>query len=303
MKILIVGLGSIGKKHVSAIRKIYSNAEIYALRSSPLADEPERIINLYDWNEAPANIDFIIISNPSQYHKDAILNGLKLNCPLFIEKPVLTNMDDALEIIDKLNVGNPLTYIACNLRFHPCLQFLHNYLKGSLKINEVNIYCGSNLAEWRPGQDYRTSYSARADLGGGVHLDLIHELDYCYWLFGKPEKTISLKRKVSDLDIDSFDFAAYHLNYANFTSNIILNYYRKIPRRMIEICHTEGIIQADLLECSVSLNDKIIFKDKMFTMADTYKAQMNYFIQHISSREPMMNDFAEAVEVLKIAVS
>jgi predicted dehydrogenase len=303
MKVLVVGLGSIGKKHVDAIRNIDADSEIYALRSSSNALELGGVINVYSWKEVPVDIDFIIISNPSSCHKDAIIRGIKFNCPLFIEKPVLTNIGEALEIIDTLEIGSQLTYVACNLRFHPCLQFLQNYLQSSLEINEVNIYCGSNLPDWRPGKDYRTSYSARTDLGGGVHLDLIHELDYCYWLFGKPEKSISLKRKVSHLEIDSFDFAAYHLNYENFSANVILNYYRKIPKRMIEICHSDGVIQADLLECTVSNNGKIIFDDSNFTMTDTYNAQMKYFMQHISSREPMMNDFAEAVEVLKIAVS
>src|SRR5690349_17365871 len=217
MRVLIVGLGSIARKHIKALIQIDPSLEIFALRSGKPATEENGIQNMYSWDELPSKPDFILISNPTKFHKDAILKALDFNCPLFIEKPVLASVGDGIEIIQKLKVKTEVSYVACNLRFHPCIKFLKDYLgKGKPRILEVNIYCGSNLKNWRPGTNYSDSYSAQAALGGGVHLDLIHEIDYCYWLFGKPDQHFSIKRKVSDLKIDSIDFAHYVFQYSGF---------------------------------------------------------------------------------------
>ena len=171
-------------------------------------------------------------------------------------------------------------------------------------INEVNIYCGSYLPDWRPGKDFRKIYSANAAMGGGVHLDLIHELDYCTWLFGNPMETTSVKRNVSYLKINAIDFAAYHLLYDTFSANITLNYFRKDPKREIEIITEKGTIKADLLKCTItSLEDSQIIFEQPYQVKDTYVEQMNYFISHIKNNQQPMNNFDEAVDVLKIALT
>jgi predicted dehydrogenase len=300
MTVLIVGFGSIAVKHTLALRQLVPDVKIFALRSTENSTGKDGIINLYDWNEVESTPDFILISNPTKFHREAIIKALSFSCPLFIEKPVLADVNDAKEIREKITGIYPVTYIACNLRFHPCIAFLKNYLVDK-SINEVNVYCGSNLAMWRPNQDYTKSYSADVAKGGGVHLDLIHEIDYCYWLFGQPEGSVSIKRKVSLLKINSVDFAAYHLNYRHFTANIILNYFRKTSKRTIEIVSEEGEVMVDLLQCTIQYNGDIIFSDPAFKMEDTYRAQMDYFLHHISNGTKPMNSFAEALEVLKIA--
>jgi predicted dehydrogenase len=302
MTILIVGFGSIAAKHVKALRTLQPSSEFIALRSSNDATNHDGIHNIYAWSEVTQKPDFILISNPTRNHKEAILESISIDCPLFIEKPVLADVTDAIEIIPLLETAGILTYTGCNLRFHPCILFLRTYLKEKkTTINEVNIYCGSDLSMWRTGQDYRKSYSADASLGGGVHLDLIHELDYCCWLFGFPSDSFGLRRKVSSLEIDSVDFAAFHLIYPDFTANIVLNYYRKDARRSIEIVFEDGTLCADLITCDVSWNGRSIFSKTDFGMEETYLQQMEYFINHISEQRKMMNDFFEALEMLKIA--
>lgn len=115
------------------------------------------------------------------------------------------------------------------------VRFIKDDLHRLGKIAEVNVYCRSDLRTWRNGIDFRKSYSVRKDLGGGVHLDLIHELDYVYWFFGKPEALHRRMTSKSSLQIDSIDYANYSLAYSNFSVNIILNYFRTAPKRQIEI--------------------------------------------------------------------
>ncbi len=305
MNVLIIGLGSIAKKHIIAIREIYSDANIYALRSSKNSEQFENIHDIFSLEELIVKPDFILISNPTNLHEEAILKSIEIGCPLFIEKPVLSDLIRSNSLSEMIQKKQVLTYIACNLRFHPVIQILKKYLiENKSIINEVNIYCGSYLPDWRPGKDFRKIYSANAEMGGGVHLDLIHELDYCTWLMGNPTETKSVKRNVSSLKINAIDFAAYHLFYDTFTTNITLNYFRKDPKREIEIITEKETIKADLLKCTVTHLDenKIIF-EQPYQLKDTYLEQMNYFISHIKNNQQPMNSFTEAVDVLKIALS
>ncbi len=305
MKVLIIGLGSIAQKHIDAIRTIEKNAIIYALRSSYKASTIKNIINIFDLVDVPIDIDFILISNPTSLHAEIILNVINFQKPIFIEKPVfdsIINKDNIIKLIENKNIK---TYVGCNLRFHPSLIFIKNYLNQKKdKINEVSIYCGSYLPDWRPFQDYTNSYSANKQLGGGVHLDLIHELDYAIWLFGKPINHNSVKRKVSNLVIDTFDYTNYNLTYYDFNLSIILNYYRLKPKRSIEIILENEILTCDILTSIIHNSDnKIIFKDKNFNINLTYLNQMKYFIDNLNNSNNYMNNINESFEILKIALN
>jgi predicted dehydrogenase len=305
LKLLIIGLGSIAQKHIDAIIKINQFATIYALRSNTNAKPFTNIIDLYKLSDVPNDIDFILISNPTSLHSKTILNVIDFNKPLFIEKPVFDSVINNDEIVRLIKEKNIKTYVACNLRFHPALIFLRDYLNSNnSKVNEVNVYCGSYLPNWRPPQDYTKSYSANQKLGGGVHLDLIHELDYTIWIFGKPVNYKSIKRKVSNLLIDTFDYTNYNLSYPDFNVSITLNYYRFTPKRQIEIVLENEILICDLLTSTILNNEnKIIFIDNEFDFSKTYLNQMNYFINNLKNENMYMNDINESFEILKIALN
>lgn len=305
MKVLIIGLGSIAQKHIDAINKIDQCASIYALRSNTNSQSFTNIIDLYNLADVPNDIDFILISNPTSLHSKTILKVIDFNKPLFIEKPVFDSIINNEEIVRLIEKKNIKTYVGCNLRFHPALNFIKTYLNsGNSKINEVNVYCGSYLPNWRPQQDYTKSYSANQKLGGGVHLDLIHELDYTIWLFGKPINYNSIKRKVSKLSIDTFDYANYNLSYPDFNVSITLNYYRTTPKRHIEIVLENETLICDLLTSTITNSEnKIIYTDNEFDSSKTYLYQMNYFIDNLKNEYIYMNNINESFEILKIALN
>ena len=303
MNLLVVGLGSIAVKHINAIRQIDKDACVYALRSSPHAEKKEGITNLYSLDEAKAiKYDFAIISNPTSEHKKTIDTLLDLKCPLFIEKPVsdTVEMQDTIAKIQQLDV---LTYVACNLRFLASLQYVKETISNNNKrINEVNVYCGSYLPEWRPNVDFRTSYSARKDMGGGVQFDLIHEIDYIYWIFGKPKNITKTFRNVSSLRIDAIDYAHYCLEYDDFCVGITLNYYRRDYKRTMEILFDDDTWLLDLKQNSVISGETKIFRSAQ-QINDTYLEQMKYFCQLIQTgAKTSFNSIYEAVEVLKTGI-
>ncbi len=306
MNLLIVGLGSIGKKHLSVINTLYPLANVFALRSKRKSKIYENVKNIYSIDELNVNIDFVIISTPTYLHENDIIKFSKLGCPLFIEKPVLHNLKNIESINNIILSNNIKTYVACNMRFHPGIVYLKNFVDNNKsKINEVNVYFGSYMPYWRNGIDFRENYSSHAEMGGGVHLDLIHELDYCIWIFGYPKSIKSVFRKVSNLKINSIDYTNYILLYDDFTLNIKLNYYRIDSKREVEILTDDTTLIYDLIQNNVlDYTSKQIVYEEFFSMIDTYFNQMKYFVENINNNQnTMMNNFEESIKILKIALN
>ena len=249
MKVLIVGLGSIAWKHIHVLKELVPKTEIYALRSSSNAHKHEGVINLFGWDSVKDhNFRFGIIASPSSVHLEHIKALNDLNIPLFIEKPLVISYEQIKEF-GKIRFKNDIQYVACNLRFHPLIEFIKQYLgKYPSQIHEVNSYFGSYLPNWRPNRDYTKIYSASKELGGGVHLDLIHEPDYIVYLFGLPLSTIKHHRKVSNLDIDSYDSSVSLFQYKDFQAQIVLNYFRKDSKRTLEIIRQKNTLMLDFVK-------------------------------------------------------
>jgi len=304
MNILLIGLGSIAKKHIAALRVLKIDFKIYALRSNKNAETEEGVDNIFNLEDVNVVFDFAIISNPTHLHFEYIEKLAQKGIDLFIEKPAIHSLENATELIQLTEDKKTVTYVACNLRFHPCITFLKNKLASeTLRINEVNVYCGSYLPDWRPGKDFRSIYSANDTMGGGVHLDLFHELDYTIWLFGLPNESKSILKSTSSLNIDSVDYANYVLEFNSFTTNIILNYYRRKPKREIEIVLENETWIVDLINNEIK-NDhgELLFQVSEFNVKETYRDQLRYFINCLKNNESPMNCLSESIEILKVCL-
>ena len=301
MKILIVGLGSIAQKHVNALRQIKPDIELIALRTGDIKPSLPGISNIYHLDEVSHDVAFAIISNPTSKHLGTIRELTSLKIPLFIEKPPLATLDGASEVVEYLNREGVITYTAFNFRFHPILQWLKENIKDK-RVIEVQAYCGSYLPNWRPNVDYRKVYSSKKELGGGVHLDLIHELDYITWLFGKPLAVQGYTAKVSDLEIDSPDVAHYWLQYAAMNASIILNYYRKDSKRSLEVVLDDVTWYVDLINYRVTDSSGNVLFEAVPDVLNTYVSQMRYFISCLETGEKPMNDLSESIETLKLCL-
>lgn len=299
MKVLIIGLGSIAQKHVKALIQYDPNVEIYALRRSNEANKSPHVTNIRSLEEVNG-ISFAIISNPTSKHAESIEILVNKNVPLFIEKPLFDSLNYSA-LVELVKDSSITTYVACNLRFLECLQYVKSEIIDKSRINEVNVYCGSYLPDWRVGVDFRTVYSANKDQGGGVHIDLIHEVDYVYWLFKKPLKVRKFYSNSSSLNITSFDYANYLLTYPQFSVNIQLNYYRRDPKRSLEIVCEDSTYIVDLLSNSIHKDSKLIFESPN-RIANTYQSQIEFFADNILNHKIPFNDIEEAYEILKLCL-
>lgn len=300
MRVLVIGLGSIARKHIAALRQIDGSVDVFALRSSKEAAMVEGVTNLYDWEQIGAlAFDFALISNPTSEHIATIRRLIPYKMPLFIEKPLNTEaVDEAL--VEEVKSSGIITYIGCNLRFLECLQEAKK-LVAAHRVNEVNIYCGSYLPDWRPEQDYRKVYSAIPELGGGVHIDLIHEMDYACWIYGIPQVTHTTFSNKSSLGIRAFDYANYLMEYPTFNVNVVLNYYRRDYRRTMEIVCEDTTYTVDLAKNRITQGDNVVFSCDC-NILDTYLPQMRYFVDCVQHHRQSFNTVVDANNRLKISL-
>lgn len=308
-KILFTGLGSIGKRHLRLVQDYDNSIEIHAYRSSGTDETafPDVIQHTSLTDALATNPDIAFITNPTSLHVETATACAKAGCHLFIEKPLSHTLDGVDELMTTVTENELLTYVACVLRFHPVLQRISTLLADNTigDLNSFRIYSGSYLPEWRPEQDYRTSYSADPEMGGGVVMDLIHEIDYSYWLFGDITTVRSWVGQVSSLDIETEDLAETIVETeAGVIGQIHLDYYRSEPRRTIEISGNSGVIQGDLIDGTVTIdtNGKRDTEHYDIDRDELYKRQLDSFLSHIQRGEPCENDLQEARRVLEIAL-
>lgn len=214
----------------------------------------------------------------------------------FIEKPVV----DIIDIGKDFNeFKSKNCYVACPIRHGNVIK----YLKKNIDLKEINsirCICSTYLPEWHPNEDYRKSYSAKKELGGGVSIDLIHEWDYLTYLFGKPDVIFSILEKVSNLEIDTEDIAIYISKYENYLLELHLDYFGRFSMREIVIFQNDETIVADIL------NNKIIFKNngKIIDFSeernDFQVEELKYFFKLINNEVENINDIENALDVMKL---
>lgn len=298
-KVLIIGLGSIAIKHIAALRALNPLVEITALRSDSLGPQIDTIKSVYTITEAEiAAYDFVIISNPSFLHAESIKKVGSHAKALFIEKPAFLSFKEGKDVVAL--IGDKLNYVACNLRFLDALVQVKKLLvEGLISPSLVQFQAVSYLPDWRPTQDYRLSYSASLEKGGGVVFDLIHEPDYIYWLFGESNASYVKSGQYSDLAIQSPDTAVITFEYETFLVTGVLSYASKVSKRFLQITAKEGFFEVDLLSNSIMKNGTLIFSSEQ-RINDTYLQQMKHFVSVINGELAAVNDVKQALVLTKM---
>ena len=232
-KIAMVGLGSIGKRHLVNIDKVLKSRSIHysidlirRAGSGALDKDLYNIISTVytEYQDVPDDYDIIFITNPTHLHFDTIRKFVGKTKNMFIEKPVFDRVP--LDVTDlDLGIGG-IYYVACPLRYTEVIQYAKNNIDLH-KVYSARAICSSYLPDWRPKVDYRSTYSAHSNQGGGASIDLIHEWDYLMYLFGKPNRALNFRGKFSNLEIDSDDLSVYIAEYDNMLAEVHLDYFGK----------------------------------------------------------------------------
>ena len=211
-RILIVGLGSIGKRHLRIAKKLFPEVEVGVLRhrkvNGPVEDGVDHLFYTYD-DAVSFKPDIAVIANPATHHLSIAQQLGEAGVNMLIEKPLAESSDGVSQLIKQCDRNKVKLAVGYNLRYLPSLNEFKNLIEKGIigDIWSVKSEIGQYLPSWRPDSDYRHCVSAKKSLGGGVLLELSHELDYMQWVFGEPRWVLASLTKQSNLEIDVEDNA------------------------------------------------------------------------------------------------
>ncbi len=255
-RILLISLGSIGKRHLRNARSLMPDAEIAVHRQYTKSDDkiPEGADKLLrSLNEAK---DYkphaVLISSPASEHIENAITFLDQSAHLFIEKPLAVDTKNLNSFTKKCEQANTFVMIGYVLRFLPLLNSIKAYLDSNElgRIYTAHVQVGQYLPDWRPESDYRNGVSAQKKLGGGALLELSHEIDYTNWLFGTPNSLICSTNKISNLEIDVEDNASLIFEYDEPAKKIMiqLDFLQRVAKMGLQVVGEKGTLEADLIK-------------------------------------------------------
>ena len=215
IKVLIVGYGSIGRRHLENFLQLKNVKLIVYTKRTDLDSLKKQGIKISNslTECLKENPDIGVITNETSLHIPITIKLAQNGLDLFIEKPLSNSLKDVKKLRAIVKKKKLITQMGCHLRFHPCIKKIKSLIEQKKigKILSAQVQSCSYLPDYHRWEDYRRSYAARKELGGGVILTQIHEIDYMYWFFQEVENVISMSGKFSDLDVTAEDLSLIHI--------------------------------------------------------------------------------------------
>lgn len=314
-RVLIVGLGSIGKRHLRLARKLLPSADIRILRHQSSNDIPEFANGcFFSIEDALAFLPHIaVIASPAPFHVATAQTLAAAGVHLLIEKPLSTSPDGVTQLLKTCKDQRAVLLTGYNLRFLPSLQRFRQLLSESVigKVLSVRCEIGQYLPSWRPDSDYRQGVTANKALGGGVLLELSHEIDYLRWIFGEVEWVMSSLSQQSGLEIDVEDSAHLILGFApqaergQIIGTLNLDFIRHDTTRTCVVICEKGSLRWDGLTGQV-----MIYRaggkawSELFRYQhqrdDSYQSQWQHFLACVSKSTAPLISGEDGLSVIRI---
>jgi len=311
--VAVIGYGSIGKRHVKNLLSIPKMQIIICTKQKIRNPSPRKvkIVNSISdcLKEKP---DIGLIANVSSLHVPIAIKLAKAGIDLFIEKPLSNSLKGTKELLRIVRKKKLITQMGCQLRFHKCIKEIKNLISSNKlgKVISVKVECGSFLPDWHPYEDYRKGYAARDDLGGGVVLTNIHEIDYLYWYFGKVSEVFSITGQYSGLEISADDLSAGIIKFKNnVIAEIHLDYFQKPDYRSCKVIGSRGTAFWDSVSNTVEIHDykknkwNKVLKWLNYERNFMYKEELIHFLNCVKKRKTTINPLEDdGIETLKIGL-
>jgi len=261
---LVVSYGSIGRRHIGNLRFLCPAAQIGVLRTNtPMGAATESLpeginVQFFELDDALAFApDAVVVASPASTHLYYALAFIARGVPVLVEKPLADTTRGLRELVAKAAEHQVRAAVAYNLRYKPSLQHVRQQvLTGSIgEVLSVRAEVGQYLPDWRPGTRYQDNVSAQAALGGGALLELSHELDYLYWMFGLPHSVTARGGRLSALDLDVEDLVELLLEYENPRRlvSVHLDFIQRVPHRFCRLIGSQGTLVWDAIKDVVEI--------------------------------------------------
>lgn len=315
LQVLVLGCGSIGTRHARNLVQlgvqrplIYDPVREAAAR---IAEEVGGVVVDSEEEGLSRRVDCVIVANPTHLHVGSALLAARAGCHLFVEKPLGHNEEGLVDLCELAERQGLITLVGCNMRFHPGPAYIRALIDaGSLgKLLFGRFVTGSYLPEWRPGKDYRATYSASKAMGGGCLLDCIHEVDLARWYLGPVEAVTAMVGSLGRLEADVEDIAALVCrHHGGRLSEVHLDYLQRVPERGCRVVGEAGAAAWDLETgqvrwCSSDRQWRMDWAPEGWELNQMYLDEMRHFLTCVERSEPTCCPVAEGAAVTRIALA
>ena len=314
-RFLVVGGGAAGRRHLSLIANLFPEAEVRIwVRSKTSENKDLWNYALTEWTQI---LEFSpqasVIANPSTLHLEVAMQLASIGSHLLIEKPIAEGVRGVFALRDLCLKKNLVLLIGYNLRYTISLSRFRELVKSAIvgKIFSIRIEVGQHLDQWRPGMDYRKSTTANAKLGGGVLLELSHEIDYLQWIFGDVTSVSGILMTASNLDIDVEDTAHLLLHIKavdggnEAVARVDLDMIRQDSKRSCTVIGENGTLVWDAIAGEICLYSnelglRKIYISSLSEIQDSYQSQLLHFVECVETGVSPQVDVCTAVKTLSI---
>jgi predicted dehydrogenase len=308
-EVLVVGSGSIARRHVSNLLDLGVHQVLVVtardVSGVPVfSDSRVRVVS-----ELPENCPrAAIVASETAKHVSMARNLVAAGAHVLIEKPVDTTISsETISLTEEADRQRVLVRVGYNLRFLGAIRRIREVLEeasiGRPLFSRIEV--GQWLPDWRPDRDYREAYSASTARGGGVALDLSHELDYMRLLFGMPTSWHTTQMTSGLLDVDANDvFEGVYSFVGGMLSSVHLDYIERPPRRRIRIVGSEGSIECDLIAEHLRIESPAgtssTSAHELFDVQGTYVHEIEAFFDEIAGRPAGLATLQDGLDVLRL---
>jgi predicted dehydrogenase len=315
INILIIGYGSIGIRHHRVLKRIYPNANIRVLKRKTPENLDDTTLCFDNTKDALRfQPEILAITNPASMHVDTGLNFIDKCKVVLIEKPLSINAKESKRLINKYGGKCNKVMIGYNLRFEKSLNYYRKLINEGAIGQPLFFECrvGQFLPTWRNNIDYRDSVSGKNSLGGGVCLELSHELDYVSWVLGKIKWVMADIKKQSQLEIDVEDTAmviaglSFKNNQNEIRGTISLDFIRQETVREFVVVGENGTLRWDGVRRAVDIYENNSWDNLYINNEEvdaTYIYEWMALINAVEGNKPSPISLAEGYEVMRVVDS
>ena len=313
MKSLVVGGGSIGKRHIENLKALGVDSLAVVETDRARRRQVAADLSVRDFAELEEGLawapDFVVVATPTHLHIEQALRVVQGGFSVFVEKPLSHAAVGLSELADAVERKKLVTMVGCNLRFHPGPAQVKELLRQNRigRLLFARVHAGSYLPDWRPAADYRDNYAAREETGGGCILDCIHEIDLTRWYLGEVHEVFCMAGHLSSLEIRTEDVAALVCRHGGGAiSEIHLDYVQRTYERGCQIVGEQGTIFWDFNSKQVRWFNagngqwSVFPQPSGWELNQMYLDEMKHFVECVRGGSPAMLPIQEAISVMQI---
>lgn len=312
MKVIVVGVGSIGIRHLQNLIELKHDVYAVDINIENLNKASSFTKGIFDSLDEALKIkpDVAFICTYTNNHVHPAIDCAKAGCHPFIEKPLSLNMDGVNELIEIVDKRNLISMVGCNMRFHPAILYVYDTLNNNRAFSK-KLWANLEFGYYLPfaKENYESCYMANKGMGGNLIFDVIHELDYAVWFFGEPTEVFCAKGKLSNLKIDTEDNVDMIIKFkSGVVCNVHMDYLQHSYSRRCKVVCEKGTIVWDFAYGNIGiitlLDRHWLWKDMKIDIYynQMYMDETKYFLDCVISGKETFNSIKRSLPILKLAI-